>query len=40
VTACHGDYAWAEAFFSEFEMGRDKTLMEDYDCCDYFNLFS
>jgi len=30
---CYGDYAWIKAFNSEFEMVRDKTLMQGHDCC-------
>ena len=32
---CHPDYAAIEAFNPEFEMVRDKTLMEGHDCCNH-----
>jgi len=32
---CHPDYAAIEAFNPEFEMVRDKTLMEGHDCGDH-----
>jgi hypothetical protein len=32
---CHPDYAAIEAFNPEYEMVRDKTLMEGHDCCNH-----
>jgi len=32
---CFPDYAAIEAFNPEFEMVRDKTLMEGHDCCNH-----
>ena len=32
---CHPDYAAIEAFNPDYEMVRDKTLMEGHDCCNH-----
>ncbi len=39
AAVCHGDYAFARTFNPEFEMVRDKTLMQGHDCCNHRYLW-